>query len=168
MTRSIFLCALLVMMHAGKGVPEKSGVFVDGKISTELQTALVGGSVANPKKGSSFRLSLEEKSDNGNMISAKRGGDNTDIYITGFRDKGREYSKAGEYIDRIVLKKPRELVIELDQGRYLNSNPDVRSVTFRKFDIEDQSADILIDIILTSGQKITIAFTGPTSYDGLY
>jgi len=169
MVGNIILCAMLVAMHAGKGIPDKSGIFVDGKVSLEIATAYVGGGVSDPNKGSSFRLSLQEKRENSDgMISHPRGVNNPQVYIAGFRYKGREYSKPGGFVDRIVIHHPFETVINLEQGKYQGSNPEVKSVTFEKFEIESERAEILIDIVMQSGQKIKIAYNGPVSYDGLY
>lgn len=161
---------MLIAMHAGKAVPEKSGIFVDGEISMEIKTALVGGAIADPEKGSSFRMSLQgERNTEGTMVVARRrGGDNPEIYITGFRYKGKEYPKAGGFIDRIVLHHPGEIEIELDQGCYNGSNPDVKAVKFEKFTISDGKAEVLINIEMKTGKKIVIAYRGASEYDGLY
>ena len=154
----------------------------DGKTFVfPIGSVFVGGAIADPSMGSSHRCHFyTEKFTEGPRW------DEVDALVTiyGFRYKGVEYTKPGQYIDSISILLPEEvrglgtlIYIPMEQGQYKGGNESIRDVRINSYQFStcydyynlNKDADIDIVITTTAGDRISLVFKNDvTPYDGYY
>lgn len=150
-----------------------NGIFYDGERILSLNSAFVGGAIANPGIGSSYRCHIYEKkySRGPKWDEVKEA-----VYLEGFHYTGVEYTRTGQHINRIEINLNNsipslgsKLVILLDQGEYRGGNSSVSSVIFINCKASTKDiGKIDIEIKLTGGHLLVIRYHGQTPYDHYY
>lgn len=151
----------------------KSGLYINGKLETELRSAFAGGGTANPAEGHSNRMHIYEKYYSKGPIWSEV---KEKVLINGFSYTEKTYSGLGETINHIKLKGlsfTDELYIPMNQGNYEGGNEQVSSVKIVKYSLgkydsngkQIENAEIEIEISLKDSQTISIIYSGLTPYD---
>lgn len=154
----------------------KSGLYINGKLETELRSAFAGGGTANPAEGHSNRMHIYEKYYSEGPIWSEV---KEKVLINGFSYTGKTYSGLGETINRIKLSGlsfTDELYIPMNQGNYEGGNEQVSSVKIVKYSLgkydsngkQIENAEIEIEISLKDSQTISIIYSGLTPYDNYF
>lgn len=156
--------------------PERNGIFVNGVRKSALKSCFVGGGIADPSKGTSYRCHIySEHLSEGpdwNEVQEK-------VFIGGFKYKRKEYGDTGDFIDHIFVRDVAsigDLVIPMNQGKYEGGNELVSSVSiidykrgvYDKLGNQTENARFQIRIVLKDKRKIEIRYVGNTPYDGYY
>ena len=158
--------------------PSSSGVYLGEKCIVSIGSTFMGGSVANPSKGSSHRCQMYEQyfehGPSWDEVASVVG-------ISGFQYTGVTYSEPGQFIDFIgisgaVLDLDTPLRIPLEQGKYKGGCDLVSSVSITNYDgstVKNQvtgemNDDGKIDIVvsLKDGRTLRIHYRGKIPYDG--
>lgn len=156
----------------------ENGIFVDGVKVVPIESAFVGGGIADPTVGASHRFHMysdyHEKGPRWNEVPSV-------VTIYGFFPAGTDYKFPGQHLSYIGIDLGgahglEELAIKLDQGVYKGDNELVKSVSvnsyhFGKYDVKGgQIEDAVIDIriILEDSTVIDIKYKGLTPFDGYY
>lgn len=183
MRKSLYMFLVIVLALAGctkedyvfKG---ENGIFVDGVKVVPIESAFVGGGIADPTVGASHRFHMysdyHEKGPLWNEVPSV-------VTIYGFIPAGTDYNYPGQFLSNVRIDLGGAhgldiLEVELDRGVYKGSNDLVRSVkiqsyNFGKVDVNGkQIEDAVIDIriILKDSTVIDIKYKGLTPFDGYY
>lgn len=182
MKHSILVAALAVLASAifagcnKMESPGNNGVFVDNVRNTRLKSAFVGGGVADPTKGSSYRCHIYseyyEEGPEWDKVQHK-------VLITGFRYSGKEYQDNGDFIDYIWIHDVPsigDLAIPMNQGKYEGGSDLVSSVSidtyyrgaYAKDGSQTEDARFKIRVVLKDKRRIDIRYVGATPYDDYY
>lgn len=153
-----------------------NGVFINGVMDADLQSAFVGGSIANPERGSSYRCHLYSDfyadGPSWDKVEAK-------VYISGFRYAGKSYKDNGDFIDNIIICNVAsigDLEIPMNQGKYEGGNEYVSSVSIDEYyrapyDIDGNrktDSRFVIRIMLKDKRRIDIRYIGKTPFDNYF
>lgn len=183
MRKSLYMFLVFVLALAGctkedyvfKG---ENGIFVDGVKVVPIESAFVGGGIADPTVGASHRFKMYNKhfetGPSWDEVSSV-------VSIFGFIYNDTEYKLPGQHLSCVGISLGGAhgldgLGVELDQGVYKGSNDLVKSVKVKSYyfgrhdvngkQIEDSVIDISIK--LKDSTVIDIKYKGLTPFDGYY